>query len=112
MGFLTGLVASTGPINAPIFLAHGLVKGAYLASEALGSLAVYLAKAAVFHTLGALPVDIALKGLIVGGSVTVGSFAAKGLVGSIDPARFRVLMDLLLLVAGCSMLWTALRTAG
>ncbi len=112
LGFLTGLVASTGPINAPIFLAHGLVKGAYLASEALGSLAVYLAKAAVFHTLGALPVDIALKGLIVGGSVTVGSFAAKGLVGSIDPARFRVLMDLLLLVAGCSMLWTALRTAG
>ncbi|MBC7604785.1 MAG: sulfite exporter TauE/SafE family protein, partial [Ramlibacter sp.] len=34
IGFLTGLVASTGPINAPFFLAYGLVKGSYLGTEA------------------------------------------------------------------------------
>jgi hypothetical protein len=28
IGFLSGLVASTGPINTPFFLAYGLVKGA------------------------------------------------------------------------------------
>ena len=38
IGFLTGIVASTGPINAPFFLAYGLVKGAYLGTEAMGSL--------------------------------------------------------------------------
>jgi hypothetical protein len=29
LGFLTGLVASTGPINAPLFLAYGLTRGSY-----------------------------------------------------------------------------------
>ena len=42
IGFLSGLVASTGPINTPFFLAYGLVKGAYLATEALGSMAIGL----------------------------------------------------------------------
>jgi uncharacterized protein len=55
IGYITGIVVSTGPINAPFFLAYGLVKGAYLATEAMGSLAVYLAKAITFGGLGALP---------------------------------------------------------
>ena len=38
IGLLTGIVAKTGPLNAPFFLAYGLVKGAYLGSEAMGSM--------------------------------------------------------------------------
>ena len=55
IGFLSGIVASTGPINTPFFLAYGLTKGAFLATEALGSVAVQLTKATVFHTFGACP---------------------------------------------------------
>jgi len=40
IGFLSGMVASTGPINTPFYLAYGLVKGGYLATEALGSMAI------------------------------------------------------------------------
>lgn len=40
MGLLSGIVGTVGPINAPFFLAYGLVKGAYLATEALGAAAV------------------------------------------------------------------------
>jgi hypothetical protein len=54
IGYLTGIVASTGPINTPFFLAYGLVKGAFLATERL-SLSMYVAKALVFNQLGALP---------------------------------------------------------
>jgi uncharacterized membrane protein YfcA len=107
IGFLTGIVATTGPVNAPFFLAYGLVKGAYLGSEALGSLAMFVAKAITFRGLGALPLDTLGKGAIVGSSLVAGAFIAKRYVRQLDPERFRLLMDGLLLVAGATMLWAA-----
>eukprot|EP01030_Chromulinospumella_sphaerica_P031480 gene31480-32107_t len=107
IGFITGIVVSTGPINAPFFLAYGLVKGAYLSTEALGSLAVYLAKAVTFRSLGALPWDAVVKGLIIGSTITVGSFIAKRFVLKLDADKFRLLIEGLLLVAGLTMLWAA-----
>src|SRR5512132_3634260 len=80
VGYLTGVVVSTGPITAPIFLAAGLVKGAFLSSEAAASLAVYFAKAAVFRTYGALPLEIVAKGLIIGSTLMAGAFIAKRFV--------------------------------
>ena len=111
IGLLTGLVATTGPINAPFFLAYGLVKGAYLGTEALGSLAMYLAKAITFRSLGALPLETLGKGLVVGSSLVAGAFIAKRFVRRIDAERFRLLMDALLLMAGLTMLWTAATAA-
>ena len=107
IGFLTGIVVSTGPINAPFFLAYGLVKGAYLATEAAGSLAVYVSKALVFRSYGALPLDAIVKGLIIGSSLMAGSFLAKRFVLKLDAEHFRTLMDGLLLLSGLTMLWAA-----
>ena len=109
IGFVTGVVVSTGPINAPFFLAYGLVKGAYLGTEAMGSLAVYIAKAITFRSFDALPWPIALKGLIIGSSLVAGAFIAKRLLNHIDNQRFKTLMDALLLFAGLTMLWAAWR---
>ena len=107
IGYLTGIVASTGPITAPIFLATGLVKGAFLSTEAAASLAVYLAKAAVFRSFGALPWEIALKGLIIGATLMAGAFIAKRFVLKMDPGRFRLLMDGLMLLSGLTLLSAA-----
>lgn len=109
IGFLTGIVATTGPINAPFFLAYGLVKGAYLGTEAMASMAVHAAKAITFRTLGALPVEVIVKGLIIGTSLFAGAFIAKRHMRQLDPPRFRLLMDGLLLLAGLAMLWEATR---
>ena len=109
IGFLTGLVVSTGPINAPFFLMYGLVKGAYLSTEALASVGVYLSKAVTFRSMGALPVEIIGKGLIVGCSLVAGAFIARRYVRQLDAERFRLMMDGLLLMAGLSLLWAALR---
>ena len=108
VGFLTGVVASTGPITVPIFLAAGLVKGAFLSTEASASLLVYAAKAIVFRSFGALPLDIVLEGLIVGSSLMVGAFVAKRFVLSMDAARFSMVMDGLMLVSGGTLLWAAI----
>ena len=109
IGYITGIVVSTGPINAPFFLACGLVKGAYLGTEAMGSLAVYVAKAITFRSFNALPFEIIIKGGIIGSSLVAGAFIAKRLVLKLDGEKFTLLMDGLLLVAGVTMLWAALR---
>jgi uncharacterized membrane protein YfcA len=109
VGFLTGIVATTGPITAPVFLQYGLVKGAFLATEAAGSLAVYLSKAAVFRRFGALPLPVITLGLISGASLMAGAWIAKRFVLRLHPDRFRLLMDALMLLSGLSMLWTAFR---
>ena len=107
VGFLTGVVASTGPVTAPIFLATGLVKGAFLSTEAAASLAVYFAKAAVFRSFGALPLSIVVEGLIVGSTLTAGALIAKRFVLHMDAARFHLLMDALLGFSGLTLLWAA-----
>jgi hypothetical protein len=106
-GYLTGIVASTGPMTVPIFMSFGFVKGALLGTEAASSLAIYISKALTFRRFDALPLDIVLKGLIAGSSLFAGAFLAKRFVLRLDPDSFRLLMDGLMLVAGLSMLWSA-----
>lgn len=106
-GYLTGVVASTGPMTVPIFMSYGLVKGALLGTEAAGSLAVYISKAITFRRFDALPLDIVLKGLIAGSSLFAGAFISKRFVMRLDPDSFRLLMDGLMLAAGLSMFWSA-----
>ena len=110
IGYVTGVVVSTGPINAPFFLAYGLVRGAYLGTEAMGSLTVYGAKALTFRAFDALPLATLTRGLVIGASLMAGAFIAKRLVLRIDATRFDLLMDALLLVAGLSMLGSAVQT--
>ena len=107
VGFITGIVATTGPLTVPVFLAYGLVKGAFLATEAAGSLAIYISKSVTFRTLGALPFDALARGLIIGSSLMAGTFLAKRVVVKLPAERFRVLMDGLLLLSGAAMLWAA-----
>jgi uncharacterized protein len=107
IGYLTGIVASTGPLNTPFFLMHGLVKGSFLGTEAAASLAVFIAKAITFRSLGALPLQVITEGLIVGSSLVAGAFIAKHYVRQVEAERYRLMMDGLLLVAGLVMLWAA-----
>lgn len=107
VGFLTGIVVSTGPISVPVFMGYGLVKGAFIGTEAAASLAIYLAKVATFHDAGALPsVDLS-RGLSVGASLMLGAFIAKPFVLRLAPETFRFVMDGLMVVAGTCLLWNA-----
>jgi uncharacterized membrane protein YfcA len=84
IGFLSGMVASTGPINTPFYLAYGLVKGGYLATEALGSMAIGITKAIVFQRFNALPWETVVRGLVIGATLMIGSRLAKGFVLRLD----------------------------
>jgi hypothetical protein len=107
IGYLTGIVVSTGPLSVPLFLFYGLTKGAFLATEAASSLGMYVSKSVTFQRFGALTAEIALQGLIAGSSLMFGAFIAKRFVLHLKPEAFRLLMDGIMIAAGLSMLWTA-----
>jgi uncharacterized membrane protein YfcA len=107
IGFLTGIVVSTGPLSVPLFLFYGLTKGAFLATEAASSLGLYFSKSVTFERLGALTGDVALKGLVAGCSLMSGAFIAKRFVLHLKPDVFRLVMDAIMIAAGLSMLWNA-----
>ena len=107
IGYLTGIVVSTGPLSVPLFLFYGLTKGAFLATEAASSLGLYISKSLTFQRFGALNMDTFVKGLIAGSSLMAGAFIAKRFVLRLDPNVFRLVMDAIMLAAGLSMLWNA-----
>jgi uncharacterized membrane protein YfcA len=107
IGYLTGMVATTGAINTPFFLAFGLIRGAYLGTEAASSLAVHLAKGLTYHQLGVIESRAITQGLLIGVFVLVGSTLSKRLVLRIPEHRFLQLMEGVMLVSGLSILWMA-----
>jgi len=107
IGFLTGIVLSTGPLSVPAFGAYGLVKGAFLSTEAVSSLALMLSKAATFRELGALPLSAIIQGLIIGTSVMAGSFAGKAIVQRMALRTFQMVLDVVLFVSGVALIGAA-----
>lgn len=107
IGFLTGLVLSTGPLSVPAFTAYGLLKGSFLATEAASSLALYTSKVVSFRELGALPMSAIVKGLIVGASLMLGGVAGKAVVMRMSPGQFDAILNGVMIVSGLSMVWSA-----
>lgn len=107
IGFITGIVLSTGPLSVPVFAAAGLTKGALLATEAAASLFIYITKVTTFQAFGALSQDTLVKGAIVGSSLMAGTFVGKYLVMRMSAAAFSKLLDTMLLCSGLALLWAA-----
>lgn len=108
IGFLSGIVSSTGPLSIPAFAAAGLSIGALLSTEALASFVIMMTKVGTFQVLGALPVDIIVQGTIIGLSVMAGTFVGKYIVNRMSLHTFEFLLDGMLAFSGVSLLWAAL----
>lgn len=100
VGFLTGMFLSTGPLSIPVFLAFGLVKGAFLSTEAASSIFVQAAKVLTFYEAGALTGNLLISGLIIGSSLMAGTFFSKRYVISMSERNFRWMMDAITLASG------------
>jgi len=104
IGYLTGIVATTGAINTPFFLAFGLSKGAFLGTEAASTLSILFTKGITFHQLGFLNATAMIQGLLIGSCVLVGSIFSKRIVLALPEKKFLLLMELVMLISGASIL--------
>jgi len=98
--FLSALLGSVGPLMAPFFLAYGLVKGAYIGTEALSTVVMHVAKLVAYRESAILPLHAILSGLALGPIMVAGSFAGKKVVDRLPEQVFVLIIDLTLLVAG------------
>ena len=104
IGYLTGIVATTGAINTPFFLAYGLSKGAFLGTEAASTLSILFTKGIAFHQLGFLNMMAIMQGLLIGLCVLAGSIFSKRIVLALPEDKFLLLMELVMLISGLSIL--------
>ena len=104
IGYLTGIVATTGAINTPFFLAYGLSKGAFLGTEAASTLSILFTKGIAFHQLGFLNMMAIMQGLLIGICVLAGSIFSKRIVLALPEDKFLLLMESVMLISGLSIL--------
>jgi uncharacterized membrane protein YfcA len=98
--FLSALLGSVGPIMAPFFLAFGLVKGAYIGTEAMSTVVMHVVKLAAYRQGALLTAAAAIAGLALGPIMIVGSWAGKRIVDRLPEWVFVLLIEITLVAAG------------
>lgn len=99
-GFISALVGSAGPFVAPFFLAFGLVKGAYIGTEALGTAVMHMTKLATYSSVSALSRTSIFLGLALGPIMVAGSFLGKRVIDRISRRTFTLVIDAVLVFSG------------
>ncbi len=103
--FLSALVGSVGPLMAPFFLAHGLVKGAYIGTEALATVVMHLVKLVAYRSADVLPLESVLVGAAIGPVMVLGSWIAKRVVDRLPATAFVHLIEAVMVVSGVLFLF-------
>ncbi|MFI9201177.1 TSUP family transporter [Streptomyces sp. NPDC053048] len=105
-GFGSALTGAAGPMVAPFLLARGLVRGAYIGTEAAAALLMHLVKLVVFAAVAVLTPTGALTGLALAPASAAGAWAGKKITDRLPTAAFIVVVELALVAAGLLLLIT------
>lgn len=88
----------------PFFLAYGLVKGAYIGTEALATVIMHITKIAVYGKMAVLTwANVAIR-LILGPAMILGSFVGKQILDRLPERVFLLLIEGFLIVVGLGFL--------
>jgi uncharacterized membrane protein YfcA len=98
--FLSALLGSVGPLMAPFFLAYGLVRGAYIGTEALATVVMHVAKLIAYGQGALLPEASILAGLGIGPIMVLGSWTGKHIVDRLPERAFILLIEGTMTAAG------------
>jgi len=98
--FLSALVGSVGPLMAPFFLAHGLVKGGYIGTEALATVVMHVAKLAAYQGTAILTLRAVAVGLALGPIMIFGSYVGKRILDRLPEGAFVLIIELVLAGTG------------
>lgn len=104
LGALSAVVVTIGPVATPFYLAYGLRRSAYIATEAVCALAMHVARAAVFSRYALLTADAVVVGLVLGGTMFAGTWVARRLLDRMSDRVFLLVIEALLLGMGLQFL--------
>ena len=98
--FLSALIGSVGPLMAPFFLAYGLVKGAYIGTEALATVVMHVTKLVAYGATSVLTSASLVAGIALGPIMVAGSATGKRIVDRLPERVFVTIIETTMIAAG------------
>ena len=103
-GLLSSLVVTTGPITAPFFLAYGLRRGSFIATEAVCAIGMHVTRSLAFARYALLGWDTFLLGCILGSTMFAGAWAGRRVLDRMSDRIFLLILEALTVVAGLHLM--------
>lgn len=106
-GFVNGGMTGAGVFLISILMSVGVAGSALVATDAVISVLMGLAKVVLFGRLAALDLELLLFGLLVGLCTAPGAFVARALLKRIPAGIHAWFMELVVVVGALALLWHA-----
>jgi len=104
VGLLSALVVTTGPVVTPFFLAYGLRRGAFIATEAMCAGAMHVTRGLVFARYRMISGEILIIGLVLGATMFAGAWIGRRMLDRMSDRAFLAAIEVLLVGMGLQML--------
>ena len=107
-GFVNGAMTGAGLLLISTLMAAGVQGAALIATDAIVSVIMGLAKVALFGGFARLDLQLGAAGLLIGLATAPGAFVARWLLARIPLKVHTVMMEIVVLAGGAGFLWRAL----
>lgn len=107
-GFLSGGMSGVGVLLISMLMAMGLTGKAVIATDALASTLVGLAKTGVFVAAGALPAKLWLVAILIGVMATPGTLLARWLTSRFSARLHDTMIEATVVLGGLMLVWRGL----
>jgi uncharacterized protein len=104
-GMTSAIVGASGLLANPFYLNYGMVKEPMIATRAVNSLTIQLAKIMAYAAFGALDWDLFRHGLSAGAGAVLAIWVTRPWLHRLDSRRFRQLAVFVMLISGALILW-------
>jgi uncharacterized membrane protein YfcA len=103
-GVLSSTVVAIGAALTPFYLAYGLRRGAYIATESVCAFAMHVTRGATLARYRLITWDVLLIGLVLGLVMFAGSWVGRRLLDRMSDRVFLAVIETLLVVMGLQFL--------
>lgn len=104
-GTTSAIVGASGLLANPFYLNYGMVKERMVATRAVNSLTIQIAKIGAYAAFGALESDLVGYGLWAGAGAVLAIWASRPWLQRLESGRFRQFAVIAMVCSGILMLW-------
>ena len=104
-GMTSAVVGASGLLANPFYLNYGMVKERMVATRAVNSLVIQIAKIGAYLAFGALSWELVRHGLFAGAGAALAIWVSRPWLHRLATRRFRQFAVLVMLASGILVLW-------
>jgi uncharacterized protein len=103
-GLLSSVVVAIGAALTPFYLAYGLRRGAYIATEAVCAFALHVTRGTILARYRLISWEVVAIGLVLGVVMFAGSWIGRRLLDRMSDRVFLLVIEALLILMGLQFL--------